>query len=325
MPCMESKKKHPKKPGKTKAKKRVRETQAAAPGFVNEATTRRSEMVGETERAQSVQDAGDAVTDGSVVEDTGRPRSAPEREARGRLGAAQVAEASAPTGAMGDDPLQALRRSLIPINPRQSVYLCRHGHGEDERFARLFGETLKQVRLRAGREIYRHWREDPQRYLASVPDPKLRPEPGRTYTMADGMMIAPRIEVLNGWIGGSGDSIVGSERHCGALGGVYARGHCLRFHALSVDRMPEEVVRDLVAHELAHVYLQAIGVADEMEQGDLEQAADEVMDGWGFDSCSIDEWAVEVGITEIRVVDNPVEWSCHLLGPDSRYYNPSTP
>jgi hypothetical protein len=72
--------------------------------------------------------------------------------------------------------------------------------------------------------------------------------------------------------------------------------------------MPDELVRDLIAHELAHVYQSSQGVfcikqsrgigrvyvdRDGQYAGDkdaIEDHANELIDEWGFDSCSISDW-----------------------------------
>jgi hypothetical protein len=78
--------------------------------------------------------------------------------------------------------------------------------------------------------------------------------------------------------------------------------------------MPDDVVRDLVAHELAHGVQNADGIRCVREYSDgqavyvledgsvfggncdIELDADLLMDGWGFDSESVDRWARAAGI-----------------------------
>ena len=73
-------------------------------------------------------------------------------------------------------------------------------------------------------------------------------------------------------------------------------GHSILFLASIVDVLPEEHVAELIAHELAHVWLIAGGQEDASNKSlhrwddPVEIAADEVMDYWGFEPDSIDDW-----------------------------------
>ena len=105
-----------------------------------------------------------------------------------------------------------------------------------------------------------------------------------------------------------------------ALGITDEFGFELSFHAGSVAAMPDDVVQDLIAHELAHVKQSAYGIRLELdllheEDGtvtvvrdcydssgaywggstDIESDADATMDDWGFDSQSIDRWSLAAG------------------------------
>jgi hypothetical protein len=89
--------------------------------------------------------------------------------------------------------------------------------------------------------------------------------------------------------------------------------------------MPDDVVQDLVAHELAHGVQYAYGIrcvreyrdgradfvcADGSPRGgrlDIELEADEMMDDWGFDSDSVDRWAIAMGITKVITFADPVK------------------
>ncbi|QEL15617.1 hypothetical protein [Limnoglobus roseus] len=82
-------------------------------------------------------------------------------------------------------------------------------------------------------------------------------------------------------------------------------GFTLRFRAGAVDHMPENVVADLIAHELAHVEQSAIGIEDQLndewnrirDEGEsdnpFEIDADDRMENWGFDPNSVDLYAWE--------------------------------
>jgi hypothetical protein len=95
------------------------------------------------------------------------------------------------------------------------------------------------------------------------------------------------------------------------------RGHQYEFRSKYVDVMPDDVVQDLVAHELAHGIQWANGIRLERQYSDgravyacedgspfggkfeLELDADEMMNFWGFDSESVDRWALAAGITKV--------------------------
>jgi hypothetical protein len=79
--------------------------------------------------------------------------------------------------------------------------------------------------------------------------------------------------------------------------------------------MPDDLVRNLIAHELAHGVQGAQGIRCAREYSDgravwvckdgswfgdnheIELDADLMMDSWGFDSDSLDRWALPAGIS----------------------------
>jgi hypothetical protein len=82
---------------------------------------------------------------------------------------------------------------------------------------------------------------------------------------------------------------------------VCNRGHSLKFCAPFVRALPDPVVQDLVAHELAHVYQAACGmelISDPtvMASVMLEWEADELVLDWGFDVYALDEWLERVPV-----------------------------
>jgi hypothetical protein len=65
-----------------------------------------------------------------------------------------------------------------------------------------------------------------------------------------------------------------------------------------VEAYPDEIVRDLIAHEMAHVLQHARGLnMREADAYDIEVDADQLVDWWGFSSTSMDEWDLEHGVT----------------------------
>jgi hypothetical protein len=87
---------------------------------------------------------------------------------------------------------------------------------------------------------------------------------------------------------------------------VSANGHQLWFFSRIVARMPDNLVCDLIAHELAHVYLKAVG-AEFLDQSEEELEADLLMERLGFDADAMDTWALEQGIIRVRLVSQK-EW-----------------
>jgi hypothetical protein len=93
------------------------------------------------------------------------------------------------------------------------------------------------------------------------------------------------------------------------------------FRAEYVEAMPNDIVQDLVAHELAHGLQSARGIRCIREhdhrsaefvdcdghcfggQYDIEVDADRTLSLWGFDPESFDRWALDVGITKVIDVD----------------------
>lgn len=190
---------------------------------------------------------------------------------------------------------------LIPVHPRQNIYVVPYGFGDDERLARMILQTWKRIPLGPRRRILNHWRcPDELEMFVNVPKPKHKPKPNDPFPFT---LIRPRIELLSGWIGGLGDDIRTESEHRGELGAVFAHGHMLRFHAPMVDRIPDNLVCDLIAHELAHVWQYSIGLQErfgyEPDNGEVEEDADEIMGVWGFDATAMDIWATEQGITKV--------------------------
>ncbi len=167
---------------------------------------------------------------------------------------------------------------MQPKGPGTYSLLPRHGirlfapHGEGERFARLFANTWSQIPLGPRRSILRHWRQ---------PCPILAGES------------LPRIELLNAWSG--------RQRGRGLRGDkamVLWKGHRLRFWRPIVAAYPDNLVKDLIAHELAHVYQDSRGFTFENAYW-CEEDADMRAEDWGFSATAIDEWDLANGVSKV--------------------------
>lgn len=73
------------------------------------------------------------------------------------------------------------------------------------------------------------------------------------------------------------------------LGFYCGRTFSLTFWAVAVDLMDENTLDSLIAHELAHAYTDAAGIAKVVEDEEEEQVG-QVMRSWGFDDTVIDDW-----------------------------------
>jgi hypothetical protein len=170
---------------------------------------------------------------------------------------------------------------MLPAAAPPGIFLWAEA-GDAARFSGLFRQTWARLPLWVRRRLRRHWRE-------GLPSPEIS--------------LVPTL----------------IEDGSPAYGSAGRRGHRLRFAAQSVDAMPDAVVQDLVAHELAHVLQNALGlfvIRRPEEDSDLfgypngavfgvwemETEADDWIEDWGFDHDSIDDWALETGRARVREV-----------------------
>jgi hypothetical protein len=107
------------------------------------------------------------------------------------------------------------------------------------------------------------------------------------------------------------------------LGMVDHFGHRFQFRSKYVDKMPDDVVQDLIAHELTHGLQSALGIHCIRKYADgradfayrdgtyfggkleIEEDDDFRMELWGFDPWSIDRWMLAAGISKVIDVDDP--------------------
>ena len=153
--------------------------------------------------------------------------------------------------------------SGLIINRRQNIHLYAFD-GDGPRFAHLFRETWRLLPLYARLRILCLWRNSAD-------------------ALAHTILRSPNIELLSDWSGRKGRGLRG------CLAAVSNHGHQLRFLSRAMDRLPASIVRDVVAHELAHVYQAAVGAdwsVHEVLESEME--ADELVTDWGFDAKSVD-------------------------------------
>jgi hypothetical protein len=160
--------------------------------------------------------------------------------------------------------------------PRPPLYLFAP-YGGAERFTRVFRETWRKLPSWARRAMLRHWRVGPA-YSFNI--------------------LTPRVELLECFEG------THTRGRGGVKAAVYNRGHELKFRTRIVDAYPDHLVRDLIAHELAHVWQQATGCFEtegDDAEAQNEEAADCLMVRWGFAPYAMDEWDRAHSVT--RVID----------------------
>lgn len=157
---------------------------------------------------------------------------------------------------------------LLPHHPIY-VTVCA---GDGTRFVRLFREVWARTPLAVRRRMLAHWRS------GSI-DGKLVP------------LSTPRCEIY----ASGGDW----------LGRVALGGRLIKFAADGIERLPDAAVRDLIAHELAHVAQWSYGWMDQWYEWardaadhddmvyQIEEEADEIADRWGFSGEALRRWKWE--------------------------------
>lgn len=180
--------------------------------------------------------------------------------------------------------------TVFRLHPRHPIFV-RVGYRAEggERFARLFRETWRRLPLCARRTILAYWRCEP---IPALP-------------------IKPDIELLSYWPGQRRGRGLRSDKAA-----VYHHGYSMKFWWKIVAAYPDNVVMDLIAHELAHVIQYGVGYRDvvrdgrpvtidpdgeELSMAQVEEYADWIAQLCGFEPWSIDDWDLEHGVT--RFVD----------------------
>jgi hypothetical protein len=193
-----------------------------------------------------------------------------------------------------------MKKQFLLKRHKVSMYIYPGFEGAlSERFARLLHGTWKRIPLWARRRILKFWRES-----------------------------AWDANHTRFWLLGDFRINIATGKHA-AFGAVGHAGHMIRFHAPSIAEMPDDVVVDLIAHEMAHVTQCAVGFVAESCGGDMvsleestygerEWDADMLMEDWGFDVNSIDRWSAEVGRVK-QVEMSEAEYVNHIFTGGGRY------
>jgi hypothetical protein len=157
--------------------------------------------------------------------------------------------------------------------PRHGVELFAPSGG-GERFAGLFKEVWRAIPIGPRRSILKHWRK--------------------------GLFGRPAIELLDDWSTSEYRRTDGFREYVRSYAQVLNNGvGCqIRFRRKAVAKMPDDVVRAMIAHELAHCYQEGFGwdLAKDIEDDPLsarfffEEYADDCAAEWGFDVNSLAQW-----------------------------------
>jgi hypothetical protein len=139
----------------------------------------------------------------------------------------------------------------------------------------------------------------------------------------------PRIQLLRGWGPPSTGVILDvsvPDDEPPVCGCTYADGYLLRFWSPVVDHMPDRLVRQLVAHELAHVFQSGFDNwrgfdYEDVSSGEVEEGGThELVFEWGFgEPEELDEWLCEQGYVKRITFASPQEYAEYLDGRGSRY------
>ena len=152
----------------------------------------------------------------------------------------------------------------ITIMRSSNLYLEAPGSRGEVRFANTFRQTWKQIPFGSRRAIVKFWRMRCARFLITG---------------------GPSIRLVSEWEGRSGKAR-------DSIGMCSLLGTRLYFHSPTVEHMPAWIVRELVAHELAHVYQCILLPSDSWWSSgeECEFWAYDIELSWGFDPYEALSW-----------------------------------
>lgn len=166
---------------------------------------------------------------------------------------------------LGDRPdiTMAMDRWYYVIQRSSNLYLPVGDENDDlaRRFASVFRDAWQSLPLAVRRRLVTFWRNDFWKHTTKG--------------------FSPQIEIVSGW----------SNRQAEDIAAFFLVGHGIKFFSQDIRLMPDAIVADTVIHELAHIWLVAVGEHDLQDPNqDPEYLADFTMEEWGFDSCSVSNW-----------------------------------
>ena len=180
--------------------------------------------------------------------------------------------------------------TLLPQH-RVDVIVAGTGGG---RFVALFQLAWTRIPLYARRAVLKYWREG---LGPAIPCP---PPDSPNIVLTD---VPIRLTKTRGAMN-SIDPELWAKVSC--------NGHEMTFWSPVINHMPDHLVQDLVAHELAHVFQFArddsvrrrgmggggIRYCTWQSPIVIEVEANEIAEDWGFNSSAMDEWAPTAGPME---------------------------
>jgi hypothetical protein len=182
----------------------------------------------------------------------------------------------------------------IALMPSSGLHLNHYYCDEAtaRRFADVFRETWLQIPMADRRAMVKDWRDCKAEMVSTGINEATRA------TLAQ--MFYPSISI---------DTFIQDQdaRDEMPLGCFFRKyGRSIQFWSPAVEIMPDDVLSNLIAHELGHAYLKATGEADEINAESIDGKGTvlflgdkvnweeirvyEVMEDWGFDDDVISAW-----------------------------------
>lgn len=190
----------------------------------------------------------------------------------------------------------------IPIVPSSGLYLPAWGYGDDRRFASQFRATWLRIPRSCRMAMNRNWNTQRQRWRDLIAASEDRD------ALANMIPRVLGIELLkwkSDWFRGpSGEAVA---QFTAGREGSASISDCLSFWSVYVDAMPDEHLQTLIAHELSHAFLYAIGdgyhMDAEREYWDRELDVSEQLQAWDFDEDAYEEF-VENNLQHLKHDDD---------------------